>query len=125
MRDKPNILIIIFDCLRPDHIGGSGYKGVRTPTFDHLMDEGVVFRNAYCQAPNTWISLACLFTGCNPYRHGVRTPLRKISDNVHTRAALCREGLFYQFRSCGHVIICPGERQIFTKVAKYIREVTF
>lgn len=94
---RPNVLIVTFDCLRPDHLSGSDYKGVHTPTFDRLMDEGVVFRNAYCQAPNTWISLACLFTGCNPYRHGVRTPLRKISDNVRTMAEVFREAGYTTF----------------------------
>lgn len=97
MKDKPNVLIITFDCLRPDHLSGSGYKGVRTPTFDHLMDEGVVFTNAYCQAPNTWISHSSLFTGCNPYRHGVRTPLRKISDKVRTMAEVFREAGYATF----------------------------
>lgn len=97
MKAKPNILIITFDCLRPDHLGGSGYKGVSTPTFDCLIDEGVIFTNAYCQAPNTWISHACLFTGCNPYRHGVRTPLRKISDSVRTMAEVFREAGYATF----------------------------
>ena len=94
---RPNVLIITFDALRPDHLGGSGYKGVCTPTFDRLIDEGVVFTNAYCQAPNTWISHACLFTDCSPYRHGVRTPLRKISDNVLTMAEVFREAGYTTF----------------------------
>lgn len=83
--------MITFDCLRPDRINGSGYKGLCTPSFDRIVDEGVFFTNAYCQAPNTWISHASLFTGCNPYRHGVRTPIRKISENVKTMAEVFRE----------------------------------
>jgi arylsulfatase len=97
MKDKPNILIITFDCLRPDRLGGLGYKGLRTATFDRLIDEGVIFTNAYCQAPNTWISHGSLFTGCNPYRHGVRTPIRKISDNVQTMAETFREAGYSTF----------------------------
>ncbi|MFX0196933.1 MAG: sulfatase [Candidatus Hodarchaeota archaeon] len=97
MKDKPNVLIITFDCLRPDHLGGSGYKGVRTPTFDRLIDEGIFFLNAYSQAPNTWISHASLFTGCNPYRHGVRTPLCKISTTVRTMAEVFREADYSTF----------------------------
>jgi arylsulfatase len=94
---KPNILIITFDCLRPDRLSGLGYKGLRTLTFDRLIDEGVIFTNAYCQAPNTWISHGSLFTGCNPYRHGVRTPIRKISDNVQTMAEAFREAGYSTF----------------------------
>jgi arylsulfatase A-like enzyme len=97
VKTKPNILIISFDGLRPDRLGASGYRGVRTPTFDGLIEEGLVFTNAYCQAPNTWISHACLFTGCNPYRHGVRTPLRKISDTTATMAEVFREAGYTTF----------------------------
>lgn len=88
---KNNILIITFDCLRPDHLGAMGYKGVKTPTFDHLINEGITFTNSYCQAPNTWISHASLFTGCQPYCHGVRTPVRKISRDIRTMAEVFRE----------------------------------
>ena len=88
--NQPSVLIITFDCLRPDHLSGLGYKGLRTATFDRMMSEGVLFANAYCQAPNTWISHASLFTGCNPYRHGVRTPLRRISDNITTMGEVYR-----------------------------------
>jgi len=97
MKDKPNILIITFDCLRPDHLSALGYRGLFTPTFDRLIDEGVIFTNAYCQAPNTWISHASLFTGCNPYRHGVRTPLRKIAPNVRTMAEVFQEAGYTTF----------------------------
>jgi len=91
MVNKPNILIITFDCLRPDRLSITGYKGVHTPTFDKLMKEGVFFRNAYCQAPNTWISHASLFTGCNPNKHGMRTPVRKLSTTIPTMAEIFRE----------------------------------
>jgi len=94
---KPNIFIITFDCLRPDHLSGLGYRGLHTPTFDRLIHEGVVFTKAYCQSPNTWISHASLFTGCNPYRHGVRTPMRKISENVRTMAEVFQKAGYTTF----------------------------
>jgi arylsulfatase A-like enzyme len=92
-----NVLIITFDCLRPDRLSGTGYRGVSTPTFDRVMDEGVTFTNAYCQAPNTWISHACLFTGCGPYRNGVRTPVSKISSQLKTMAELFQEAGYATF----------------------------
>jgi arylsulfatase A-like enzyme len=95
MITKPNILIITFDCLLLDHFTGLGHKGSHTPIFDRLIGEGIVFNNEYCRAPNTWISHISLFTGGDPYRRGVSTPLRKISDNVRTMAELFREALFH------------------------------
>ena len=91
MQQLPNILIITFDCVRPDHLGGLGYRGTHTPTFDRFINEGTTFLNAYCQAPNTWISHASLFTGCNPYLHGVRTPARKVSDELSMMAEILRD----------------------------------
>jgi hypothetical protein len=96
LKDR-NVLIVTFDCLRPDRLSGAGYRGVSTPTFDRLMDEGVTFANAYCQSPNTWISHACLFTGCNPYKNGVRTPVSKISSELQTMAELFQKAGYSTF----------------------------
>jgi arylsulfatase A-like enzyme len=86
-----NVIIITFDCLRPDRLGGSGYHGVSTPTFDRIMAEGTTFTNIYCQGPNTWKSHASMFTGCIPPTNGVRKPVSKISDQLQTMAELFQE----------------------------------
>jgi len=85
---KRNVLIITFDCLRPDRLGANGYRAVSTPTFDRMMGEGVTFTNTYCHGPNTWMAHSSLFTGCLPPRSGVRTPVSKISEQVVTMAEL-------------------------------------
>ena len=97
MRQHPNILIITFDCLRPDHLGGLGYRGTHTPTFDRFVREGTTFSTAYCQAPNTWVSHASLFTGCNPYVHGLRTPRRKIAPHLPVMAEIFADAGFATF----------------------------
>ncbi len=94
---KPNVVIITFDCLRPDRLGFAGYRGVETPTFDDLAEESLVFERAYCQAPNTWISHASMFTGCYPSRHGVRTPLDGMRSKVATMAELLSEAGYATF----------------------------
>ncbi len=97
MKDRRNVIIITFDCLRPDRLGASGYRGVSTPTFDRIMDEGVTFTNAYCQAPNTWKSHAVMFTGCVPPTNGVRTPVSKISSQLQTMAEIFQEAGYATF----------------------------
>ena len=97
MNKQKNILIIVFDCLRPDHLSSMGYHGTNTPTFDRLAREGTTFLNAYCQAPNTWISHASLFTGCNPYLHGLRTPTRRLSEDLQVMAEVFREAGYTTF----------------------------
>ena len=70
---KKNIILITLDCVRPDHIGCFGYKNVNTQTIDQLAKDGTLFEQAICQAPNTWVSLASIFTGCNPIKHTLHT----------------------------------------------------
>jgi arylsulfatase A-like enzyme len=66
-----SIIMITLDCARPDHLGCYGYHGVDTPGINKIAREGLIFQQAIAQAPNTWVSHASIFTGCNPYRHGI------------------------------------------------------
>jgi arylsulfatase A-like enzyme len=91
MTDRPNVLLITFDSLRPDHLGCYGYRGTGTPHWDQMATEGVRFSTAYCHAPNTWMSHAALMTGCNPPRNGVRSPLGRIDATVPTLAATLKD----------------------------------
>ena len=67
-----NILLIIVDTLRADHLGCYGYQEVKTPNIDHLSDEGILFTNATCQVPLTLPSHCSILTGTYPMYHGVR-----------------------------------------------------
>ena len=42
----PNLLILIVDTLRADHVGCYGYQQVKTPAIDGLAKQGVLFENA-------------------------------------------------------------------------------
>ena len=63
----PNILVIIADDWGYPHAGVYGDKVVRTPTFDRLAREGVLFRRAYAAAPSCTPSRASLLTGRAPH----------------------------------------------------------
>lgn len=60
--DRPSVLLIVIDALRRDHVGAYGYTAPTTPFLDRLTENGVVFENAYAQAPQTFISTATLLT---------------------------------------------------------------
>tara|TARA_B100001750_G_scaffold246131_1_gene267546 strand:+ start:1456 stop:2880 length:1425 start_codon:yes stop_codon:yes gene_type:complete len=90
MSKQPNILLLTIDSLRPDHLGCYGYQAVPTPAIDHLASSGIQFQNAYCQAPNTWMSHAALFTGCNPPRNNIRSPLDKLNTTQPTLAEVLK-----------------------------------
>jgi N-sulfoglucosamine sulfohydrolase len=63
----PNILVIIADDWAFPHAGAYGNTVVRTPTFDRIAREGVLFRQAYAAAPSCTPSRASLLTGLAPH----------------------------------------------------------
>lgn len=67
----PNVLLILVDTLRADHMGLYGYGRDTTPHIDAFAREAVVFENAVVQAPWTAPSVASLFTGLYPSVHGL------------------------------------------------------
>jgi N-sulfoglucosamine sulfohydrolase len=60
---RPNILVIIADDWSYPHAGAYGDRVVKTPTFDRVAREGVLFRNAFAAAPSCTPSRASLLTG--------------------------------------------------------------
>ncbi|MGK0219283.1 MAG: arylsulfatase A-like enzyme, partial [Planctomycetota bacterium] len=70
-RDLPNVVVIVVDALRQDALGCYGNERITTPNIDALAAEGVVFEEAFVQAPFTWPSFGCLLTGKYPRRHGL------------------------------------------------------
>jgi arylsulfatase A-like enzyme len=68
--DAPNVLVIVVDALRADHVSAHGYYRPTTPNIDRLANEGVLFENAI--APSSWTlpTHASLLTGRYPHEHG-------------------------------------------------------
>jgi arylsulfatase A-like enzyme len=70
-KDRPNVLLVVVDAMRQDVLGCYGNKRVKTPVIDALAARGVVFENAWAQAPFTWSSFGSILTGKYPRRHGL------------------------------------------------------
>jgi len=67
-----NVLFIITDAQRADHLGCAGNPDIKTPNVDLLASEGVRFTNMYCANPMCMPNRATIFTGKYPSIHGVR-----------------------------------------------------
>ncbi len=67
---SPNIVFIVLDTVRADHLSSYGYSRPTTPNIDRLARHGVLFENAI--APTSWTlaSHASMFTGLLPHQHG-------------------------------------------------------
>ncbi len=69
--EAPNVLLVIVDTLRADHLRTYGYARETAPNLDRLARQGVVFENAISQAPWTAPSVATMLTGMYPSVHGL------------------------------------------------------
>lgn len=68
--DKPDIVMISIDTLRPDHLGSYGYDRDTSPFLDARAREGVVFTSAWSPAPWTLPAHVTMFTALRPDQHG-------------------------------------------------------
>jgi len=66
--DRPNILIVMGDDISYPHMGAYGTKWIKTPGFDRVADDGILFRNAYTPNAKSAPSRACFLTGLNSWQ---------------------------------------------------------
>ena len=77
---RPNILFIIFDDWNGStHAGAYGCDWVKTPNFDRIAREGVLFKNAFTSNPKCSPCRASILTGRNTWQ---------------LEEAVCHNGLF-------------------------------
>ena len=102
-RDDVNVLFILIDTLRADHLGAWGYERDTSPFLDRLAGEGVRFARQISQSSWTKCSMASLWTGLYPSRTGVtrfdhvvpgeaRLPAEILRDAGFRTAGLFRNG---------------------------------
>ena len=74
---RPHILLYVADTLRADHLGTYGYGGgygghgeSPSPSLDDFAEDATVFTRAFAQSSWTKSSMASIFSGLTPERHG-------------------------------------------------------
>jgi arylsulfatase A-like enzyme len=98
--EVPNILLVVVDTLRADHLGFEGYARPTSPRLDELANRATRYANARSTSSWTLPSHASLFTGRFPYEHGahrfrakpgVRWNSRPLGPNLPTLAEVAGE----------------------------------
>ena len=64
---RPNIILISVDTLRPDHLGCYGYSKNTSPAIDQFAKEAMLFENCLSHAPVTSSSCASIMSGFLPH----------------------------------------------------------
>jgi len=62
-RERPDVVFILIDTLRADHLGAFGYDRPTSPRLDRLAEEGARFTDVTAQSSWTLPSMVSLFSG--------------------------------------------------------------
>lgn len=93
---KPNILIVLIDTLRSDHLGLYGYERETSPFMDTLAERSFVYETTYSVSNWTNPTIKSIFTGMFPqsvmtpafHRKAIKLPL---PEELVTFAELARQ----------------------------------
>lgn len=85
-----NVLLIVIDTLRADHLGLYGYERETSPEIDRWAERGVVFERAYATSSWTVPSVGSMLTGLLPARHGGGLPIEG-AQQVFQRTGVARQ----------------------------------
>ena len=106
---RPNVVVIVVDTLRADHLSFGGYSRMTSPNLDRLAGMSVVFRNAFAAAPWTTPSVGALFTSQYPSALGSFDQPRPIGERFPTLAEILKgEG----YRTHGIISVSMLTRQL-------------
>ncbi len=102
----PNIVLIVMDTLRTDHVSCYGHPLPTTPALDRLAARGILYEQAYAASSWTWPSTASILTGISPAAHGVVDDFAcHLSSGLETLAeALAARGYVTGAFSCNPLV---------------------
>jgi arylsulfatase A-like enzyme len=90
-RDDLNVIFVLVDTLRADHLAAYGYDRPTTPVMSDLASVGIRFANVEAQSSWTKTSMASLWTAALPSTAGVLRYPDAISDAVTMPAEILTE----------------------------------
>ena len=79
-----NVLFIVIDTLRADHLPAYGYQGGSTPHLDAFAEDAIRFDQAFANSSWTRPSFASILTGRLPSSHGVMAKSDALPDGLTT-----------------------------------------
>jgi arylsulfatase A-like enzyme len=72
---RPNVVLVVIDTLRADHLPFYGYRSLTAPFLSDLAAQGVVFESCYSISSYTSPATASILTSLYPFQHGVHKGL--------------------------------------------------
>jgi len=92
-----NILLIVCDTLRADHLGCYGYFRDTSPNIDDVAKDGIIFEDFFNSGAPTGPAFTCIYTGLHSIHHkyyqfgGSGQPnIRQVDDTIFTMPEILR-----------------------------------
>jgi arylsulfatase A-like enzyme len=86
LANRPNIVLISVDTLRPDRLACYGHDRPTSPVMDRLAREGTLFENVVSSTSWTLPAHSAMFTGLVDSVHGCLETDTRLDDSRHTLA---------------------------------------
>ena len=86
-----NVIVIVSDSLRADHLGFAGYTRDTSPFLDSIAQESVIFEGAVSSSSFTRESVATIFLGLLPSRSGSKGWRASPAEGLPTMAELFKK----------------------------------
>jgi hypothetical protein len=110
----PDLVLVLVDTLRADHLGAYGYPRPSSPNIDALAARGLRFERAYAHSGWTLPSVASLLTGRLPHEHGAGRAATgegrfgRIPDHVRTLAEDLAASGYATHAIVNNTFLAPG-----------------
>lgn len=106
--DRPHVMLVIIDALRPDHLQCYGHPVPTSPFLDSLAEEGARFTNFFAQSTWTRTSTASLFTSLYPSSHGAQLISEALPETLYT--------LPEAFQDAGYATACISANSVVSPI---------
>ncbi len=83
-KPTPNVIMVMVDALRADHLPVYGYQGISTPGIDRLAGDGIVFTHHIAQSSWTKPQSASLLTALYPSTHNTYLKPHVLPEKIET-----------------------------------------
>ena len=103
----PNVILIVVDTLRADHLSCYGAKKNQTPVIDGLAADGTRFAHAYSQASWTRPSFGTIFTSLYPSSHRAIHKSDTLPDAVVTLAEVMQGAGYATVGFANNINVAP------------------
>ena len=114
----PNVILILVDTLRSDHLSAYGYRRPTSPVLEEIAREGILFEESRSHANWTIPSVATLFTSLHETTTGMHNVASRLPDSADTLAErLRRQGYTTSFFSTNLFV---SAKQNYTQGFDYV-----